>query len=337
MSVSRLDPKDSILTGLAVVVVFSIIPAGYFGRFDFTGIKGASSLKTDSLELCAFAFLFVSAQTVARFLINPIGRTLVPRRQSWSREVWIAKVDRFSVAAFKLVFNCAAVGILYYLVWNAKWLPHSLGGSGSTAECWSIDSELTDLLRHFYLSSLGFVLADIIVHAAVERGRPDFLELILHLIVTFILLSVSYIAGFSRLGILVIMSHLICDIFVYSAKSLVDTKFSGGALAYIPLLFVHVWFRLFVFGTTILRSILVEAPKSIGDLTIIWAYVSVMLSLSLLIHTYWGFVIFKIGLLLLTTGQSRDLQANLSSMDVRNFLDDSRTASNASLANKKIL
>ena len=333
MSPTSFDPKDSILTGLSLVVGISIIPAAYFGKSYFRG----EAPQHDCYTVLAYAIAFVLAQTIARVLINPIGRNLVPRRPAWSREVWIAKVDRFSVAAFKLVFNCFAVAILYSLVWDASWLPHSLGGTGSTTACWADNSKITDSLRHFYLSSLGFVLADIIVHVAAERGRPDFSELVLHLMVTFILLSVSFIAEFGRIGILVIMIHLVCDVFVYSAKSLVDTKFSGGALAYIPLLLVHVWFRLFVFSTTIIRSILVEAPSAIGELTIIWAYVSTMLSLSLLLHTYWGFVIFKIGLLLLTTGESRDLQANLSSMDVRQYVDDSRKASTASLASKKIL
>ena len=36
-----------------------------------------------------------------------------------------------------------------------------------------------------------------------------------------------------------------------------------------------------------------------------------------MLHMYWMFVIIKIGLFLLSTGKSRDLQASLSSLNVR--------------------
>lgn len=42
-----------------------------------------------------------------------------------------------------------------------------------------------------------------------------------------------------------------------------------------------------------------------------------LLSMILMLHLYWMFVIVKIGLYLLSTGQSRDLQASLSSLNVR--------------------
>jgi hypothetical protein len=62
-----------------------------------------------------------------------------------------------------------------------------------------------------------------------------------------------------------------------------------------------------------------------------------LLGLSLLLHTYWGFVILKIGLLLLTTGQSRDLQANLSSMDIRHQMEEGNSSSTQSIGSKKVL
>jgi len=37
-----------------------------------------------------------------------------------------------------------------------------------------------------------------------------------------------------------------------------------------------------------------------------------------MLHMYWMFVIVKIGLFLVSTGKSRDLQASLSSLNVRN-------------------
>jgi hypothetical protein len=125
-----------------------------------------------------------------------------------------------------------------------------------------------------------------------------------------------------RVGSLVMLAHCVSDVFVYVAKALVDTKIAGGALSYIPLLVVYVWSRVYVHGVTILRSVWIEAPaivgwENIGSKLANWNYMIFLLSVILLLHLYWMFVIVKIGLYLLSTGQSRDLQASLSSLNVR--------------------
>ena len=316
--------KDRVLKFLSLGVIVSALIVFYRFKDELdrrTQLSADYPCLSDLRSCGLYGALFVAVQWCFRLAMIPVGRTFIPRKPVWSREVWVAKVDRFTAAIYKLLVTLFGLVYLYLIIHKANWYPTALGGTGSTANCWldGFPFQPVDLdLKKFMLASVAFVVSDLFVILLKERRRPDFSELVLHLLGTVSLLVFAYLANFIRIVSLVIMTHLICDVFVYSAKALVDTRLSGGALAYFPLLTVHVWFRLNVFSSTVLKSVLVEAPKVLAqESRLAWAYISVMLCLSLLLHAYWGFVIVKIGLLLLTTGQSRDLQANLSAMDIR--------------------
>ena len=327
--------KDRVLKLLSFLVFSSAIGVWYVNSAELSrrqSIMPSYPKLLDLFKSAMFAIMFVFVQWTFRAAATPIARSVVVKRPGWSRELWVAKVDRFTAAIFKLVSSAVGLWILYFwILKDAAWLPVSLFGQGTTEACWGDDfpmQAVDENLRNFVLFAIGFVAADLVLLILKENSKPDFPELVLHLFVTLSLLVFSYLGNFMRLVSLVMMAHLICDVFVYTAKAMVDTKFSGGAFAYFPLLLVHVWFRLSVFANTLLKSAVVEAPKALVAFNIdneinekgagtLWAYICAMLGLSLLLHSYWGFVIVKIGLLLLTTGQSRDLQANLSAMDVR--------------------
>jgi acyl-CoA-dependent ceramide synthase len=166
---------------------------------------------------------------------------------------------------------------------------------------------------------MGYSSSELFGHILRERNRPDFYELLVHLVVTNILLIFSYFGNLMRIGSLVILANTFSDVFVYIAKALVDTKLTGGALSYIPLLVVYVWCRIYLHAAVVMKSVWKEAPALISNPAGLanWHYFYFLLSVILMMHMYWMFVIFKIGLFLLSTGKSRDLQACLSSLNVR--------------------
>jgi hypothetical protein len=200
-------------------------------------------------------------------------------------------------------------------------LPTVLGGTGSTSNCWTDGypfQEVPESLKKFYLIFIGFSSAEMVGHIIRERKRPDFYELLVHLLVTNCLLIFSYYGNYIRIGSLIMLAHSGSDVFVYIAKALVDTKVTGGALSYIPLLIAYIWCRIYIHSATILKSIWFEAVAIAGKQTLIsWDYLNFLLSILLMLHLYWLFVIVKIGIFLLSTGKSRDFQASLSSLNVR--------------------
>lgn len=266
--------------------------------------------------------VFMVAHAISFLLLGPTARKLIPKQPYWSYEVWIAKLERFCSAVFQLGFSITATVMLYQTLRDSSWLPTELGGSGSTINCWKDGfpfQQVAPSLRQFYLIFIGYCAAEMVGHVIRERNRPDFYELLVHLAVTNLLLIFSYYGNFVRVGSLVMLGHSFSDIFVYVAKALVDTKITGGALSYIPLLVVYVWCRIYVHSSVILRSIWIEAPSVVAPAGMSnWHYINFLLSVLLMLHMYWMFVIVKIGLFLVSTGKSRDLQASLSSLNVRN-------------------
>lgn len=265
--------------------------------------------------------VFMLAHAVSFLVLGPTARKLIPKKPQWTSEVWVAKLERFCSAIFQLGLSIGATIYLYRNIRESSWLPSSMGGSGSTRNCWSDGYPLQpvdDSLRQFYLLFMGFTSAEMVGHIIRERNRPDFYELLVHLVVTNLLLIFSYFGNLMRVGSLVMLAHSFSDIFVYFAKTLVDTKITGGALSYIPLLVFYVWCRIYLHSAVIMRSVWLEAPAIIGSSGLTnWHYLNFLLSVLLMLHMYWMFVIIKIGLFLLSTGQSRDLQASLSSLNVR--------------------
>ncbi len=275
--------------------------------------------KWSDLSTSAMWFaVFMVAHAVSFLLLGPTARKLIHKRPYWSTEVWIAKLERFCSAIFQLGFSVTTTFMLYQTLRQTSWLPSVLGGTGSTANCWTDNypyQAIPDALRRLYLIFIGYSSAELVGHVIRERNRPDFYELLVHLLVTNCLLVFSYYGNYIRIGSLVLLAHSGSDVFVYIAKALVDTKLTGGALSYIPLLLAYVWFRIYVHSAAILKSIWTEAAPM--SALVHWDYMNFLLSVLLMLHMYWLFVIVKIGIFLLSTGKSRDLQASLSSLNVR--------------------
>lgn len=321
-----ISPKDrslSILCGIVVAWGFYSSISVLQGLLDpQTSPSKDHPILADLQITLMWFFGFVSAHTGSRILLGPTARKLISKRPHWTSEVWVAKIERFCSAVFQLLLSIGATIYLYRNLRDSNWLPVSMGGTGTTINCWSDGFPFQPVsanLKNFYLIFMGYSAAELVNHLVRERNRPDFYELLVHLIVTNFLLFFSYFGNCIRIGSLVILAHSFSDVFVYFAKALVDTKLTGGALSYIPLLLVYIWCRIYLHSGVIMRSIWLEAPQVVSTQSALanWNYFKFLLAVLLMLHMYWMFVILKIGLFLLSTGKSRDLQASLSSLNVR--------------------
>lgn len=72
--------------------------------------------------------------------------------------------------------------------------------------------------RVYYAMGGGFYAAGTLFMLAYDAGRSDFAEYFLHHVVTLGLIGVSYLYGYTRVGILVLALHDFGDIFLHGAK-----------------------------------------------------------------------------------------------------------------------
>lgn len=141
--------------------------------------------------------------------------------------------------------------------------------------------------------------------------------MMLHHLVTCCLVVFSFSFNYLRIGSLVLLLHGITDIFINLSKALVDTANARAIVAsYFALVVSYVWFRILVFPISIMWSVWVESiPEARPEKIISWGFMNFGLFTIFLLHMYWFGMIIKIGTYYRRTGQARDLQSNLSSMD----------------------
>ena len=75
----------------------------------------------------------------------------------------------------------------------------------------------------YYLAELSFYLS-LLLTIFTDVKRKDFPEQVIHHFATILLLALSYVCGFTRVGTLVMWCHDISDIFLESAKLCVYSK-----------------------------------------------------------------------------------------------------------------
>jgi ceramide synthetase len=276
---------------------------------------------SDLLEALGIAGIILVAQLLFRPIYGPVARAMIVKQTRWSWAVHGAKVTRASDSAFKCMYYALMTMWCYTLLREEPWLPTALGGRGATRSCWTDGypfQAASSGLRRCYLASIGVTVCDIAM-LLMESRKPDFWEMLLHHVVTCSLVGYSYMLNYVRIGSLVLLLHHATDVFIHASKAFVDTPNKRiVASSYFGLVLTYAYLRVYVYPVSIMRSAWMESMEEASSEHIYgWGYFNFALCVLLLLHIYWFGLIVKIGLLFRSSGQTRDLQANLSSMDLK--------------------
>lgn len=148
--------------------------------------------------------------------------------------------------------------------------------------------------RLYQIVELGFYMHSLFAHFFLEVHRSDFWAMLFHHIVTIWLILGSYISGFYRIGILVLVVHDINDVIFEAGKLLhyQEKKSIEPFVTGLFGLFVLVWVvaRLGVFPFVIIRSVLVHAPNYVQFNSVVGGWMKTMFSGLVfleLLHVYW--------------------------------------------------
>lgn len=274
---------------------------------------------SDTFTGLGFFVGMLAVQLIFRQLFDPVARAMIPKKPRWGPNVWGAKVTRCCDSIFKCVYYLVMTIWCYLLLKDEPWLPGVLGGSGETRFCWT-DYPLQVVspgLRRLYVVSVGYHLSEVVM-LLLEVHHPDFWEMLLHHSVSCSLVCYSYLLNYVRLGSLVLLLHGATDVFIYLSKAIVDTPNTRCTIAsYFALVAAYAWFRIFVFPVAIMRSAWVESVREASSSIFGWGYMNFAMFLLFLLHMYWFGLILKIGTHFRKTGQAKDLQSNLSSLELK--------------------
>mmetsp|Transcript_57987 Transcript_57987/g.149240 ORF Transcript_57987/g.149240 Transcript_57987/m.149240 type:complete len:329 (-) Transcript_57987:72-1058(-) len=261
------------------------------------------------------------AQLLFRPLFAVVARAMIVKKPRWSYAVYGAKVTQCCDSVFKCSYYAAMTVWSLALLRDEPWMPWVLGGRGEMRFCWTDGYPFQPVsaeLRRFYLTAVGYHLSEAAM-LLLQARLPDFWEMLLHHTVACSLVVFSYALNYVRIGSLVLTLHGATDVLVYASKALVDTGMNGLLVTtYLCLIVAYAWFRIFVFPVYIMHSAWVQSITEAGVGRMHgWGYLNFALCVLLFLHMYWFGLIVKIGLHFRQTGQARDLQSNLSSLDMQ--------------------
>ena len=223
------------------------------------------------------------------------------------------KVIKYVEALWRFFFYAAfcVVGVHTLLLPEpAPWMPW-VGDTKQFWNGWPLHHVINDGIRFYYQVELGSYLHQLMW---TEVSRSDAMEMLLHHLTTILLIGLSYVTNYTRVGVTIMLLHDTADVFLESAKvfnysskpkghewakTVCDALFATFALTF----FVT---RLIIYPVFVIKSVLFEAPEFFGVNWLgFWLFSSLLVVLQGL-HVFWFYLIAKMLYRLFTTGIEKD-------------------------------
>jgi ceramide synthetase len=219
------------------------------------------------------------------------------------------KIVKFVEAVWRFIFYLVFEIVGYYTLVKPELAPW-LVDTTQHWEHWPLH-ELTGAIRFYYQVELGCYIHQLMW---TEVSRSDAMEMMIHHITAILLISLSYLTNYTRVGTSILFLHDAADIFLESAKIFNYTSKAPGR-AWAKVLtdvffatFAVIFFitRLVIYPRFIVSSVLFEAPLFFGtDWIGFWIFAGLLIILQCL-HVFWFYLIGRMIFRLVTTGIDKD-------------------------------
>lgn len=279
----------------------SIVEMRKNGNKDYPWPKYADLYKAFSVT-----FLCIILSILFTKIFKPIAEKLVAKRyQGREREF---KTEKIVDCTFKCCYYIFASGLGYIAAKNSFFLSPYLGGKGSSDMMFTDFPyqrfEEIELIREYLIIQLGYHTFSLLQHMYKEP-KNDFIEMLLHHIMTVALVGLAYYMNYMTMSLLVLFCHDFSDVFGYLVRIFVDTEYKKLAVMwYICLLVSWFYLRLVVFPFDLIRVAVYMNPVSheIYGLGIMGS----MLHILLILHAYWFSLFIRMGLKFISTSIPED-------------------------------
>ncbi|XP_065879982.1 ASC1-like protein [Euphorbia lathyris] len=257
----------------------------------------------DYIVLPFFALFFPTVRFfLDRFVFQKVATRLIfgPETLVVDSDERTKKIRKFKESAWKCIYFLSAEIIVLTVTCNEPWFTNSIYfwvGPGN--QVWP-DQKMTLKLKAVYMYAAGFYTYSIFALIFWETRRSDFGVSMSHHVATVILIVLSYILRFARIGSVVLALHDASDIFLEIGKM---SKYSGAeAMAsFAFILFVLSWIilRLIYYPFWILWSTsygviqMLDKEKHKSEGPIYYYVFNTLLYCLLILHIYWWVLIYR--------------------------------------------
>ncbi|WCJ35740.1 Ceramide synthase 1 LOH3 [Euphorbia peplus] len=257
----------------------------------------------DYIVLPFFALFFPTV----RFFLDRFVFQKVATRLIFGNEALVVESDdrtkrirKFKESAWKCIYFLSAEILVLAVTYNEPWFSNSLYfWVGPGDQVWP-DQKTKLKLKAVYMYAAGFYTYSIFALIFWETRRKDFGVSMSHHVATVILIVLSYILRFARIGSIVLALHDASDIFLEIGKM---SKYSGaeGLASFAFILFVLSWviLRLIYYPFWILWSTsygviqVLDKDKHPFEGPIFYYVFNTLLYCLLVLHIYWWVLIYR--------------------------------------------
>ncbi|XP_022724966.1 LAG1 longevity assurance homolog 3-like [Durio zibethinus] len=214
----------------------------------------------DFIVLPFFAMFFPSVRFfLDRFVFEKVGRRLIfgkgHQMLDTNTEERRKKIRKFKESAWKCIYYLSAEILSLSVTYNEPWFKNTrYFWVGPGDQVWP-DQKIKLKLRGLYMYAAGFYTYSIFALIFWETKRSDFGVSMGHHVATAILIVLSYIFRFGRIGSVVLAIHDASDVFLEIGKM---SKYSGAetiaSFAFLTFVLSWVLLRLICFPFWVLWS-----------------------------------------------------------------------------------
>ncbi|XP_078439298.1 ASC1-like protein [Wolffia australiana] len=235
-----------------------------------------------------------------RFVFELIAQSFIPGKGDVEGDGRRKLVNKFKESAWKFVYFMSSEIFILSVTYNEPWFTDTkMFWAGPGDQAWPL-LQMKFKLKAAYMYAAGFYTFSIFGLLFWETRRSDFGVSMSHHIATVILIVLSYVLRFGRVGSMVLALHDATDIFLEIAKM---SKYCGrDDLAQLFFAkFVVVWtaLRLVYFPFWIIRStsyevtLTLDKEKHKQEGPIYYYIFNTLLLCLLFLHIYWSVLIFR--------------------------------------------
>ncbi|KAK4763027.1 hypothetical protein SAY86_008795 [Trapa natans] len=278
---------------------------GSFGLKDIDWEQESFPSYGDFAVLPLFAFFFPSVRFLLdRFVFEKLSRRLVLGKGQQKMELDTdekkKKIRKFKESAWKCIYYLSAELLGLYVTYDEPWFTNTIFfWIGPGEQVWP--EQKTKLkLKGVYMYAAGFYTYSIFALIFWETRRSDFGVSMGHHVATVILIVLSYIFRFARVGSVVLALHDASDVFLEIGKM---SKYCGaeGIASVSFILFVLSWIilRLIYYPFWIIWSTsyevvqILDKEKHAVDGPIYYYIFNTLLLCLLVLHIYWWVLMYR--------------------------------------------
>ncbi|XP_038721452.1 LAG1 longevity assurance homolog 3-like [Tripterygium wilfordii] len=259
----------------------------------------------DFIVLPFFVLFFPSVRLLLdRFVFEKVGKRLIFGKGHRMLDVETAerrkKIRKFKESAWKCVYFLSAELLALSVTYNEPWFTNTKSfWVGPGEQVWP-DQKMKFKLKGVYMYAAGFYTYSIFALIFWETRRSDFGVSMGHHVVSVILIVLSYILRFARVGSVVLALHDASDVFLEVGKmSLYSGAERMASVSFV--LFVLVWLllRLIYYPFWVLWSTSYEIVQYLDfkkhgvDGPVCYYVFNTLLYCLLVLHIYWWVLMLR--------------------------------------------